>query len=144
MTPSDFVRATSAAAAQIFNIYPRMGHIAVGSDADVIVLDPAARHTISAASHHSRMDTNIYEGREVTGRVASTISRGRLVWHEGVLDVKAGTGRFVEMPAFGPAFDGMDRRERLVVQVPYGETPVVRDDGAAAAAAAAAGAKEEL
>ena len=63
ITPSDFVRITSTAAAQIFNIYPRKGRIAAGSDADVIVLDPAVTHTISAATHHSRMDTNVYEGK---------------------------------------------------------------------------------
>lgn len=62
MTPSDFVRVTSTAAAQAFNIYPQKGVIAAGSDADVIVFDPEVKHTISAATHHSKMDTNIYEG----------------------------------------------------------------------------------
>lgn len=62
ITPSDFVRITSTAAAHIFNIYPRKGVVAAGSDADVIVLDPSINHTISAATHHSRMDTNVYEG----------------------------------------------------------------------------------
>lgn len=42
-----------------------------GSDADVIIFDPAAEHTISAASHHSRMDTNIYEGKRIKGKVQS-------------------------------------------------------------------------
>jgi dihydropyrimidinase len=56
------VRITSTAAAQIFNVYPRKGRIAAGSDADVIVLDPSEKHTISAATHHSRIDTNVYEG----------------------------------------------------------------------------------
>lgn len=43
--------------------------VAEGSDADVIIFDPAVRHTISAKAHHSAMDTNIYEGYEVTGKV---------------------------------------------------------------------------
>ena len=59
----DYVRVTSTAAAQIFNIYPRKGRIAPGSDADVIILDPSVTHVIRAASHHSRMDTNVYEGK---------------------------------------------------------------------------------
>ncbi len=68
ITPSDFVRLTSTAAARAFNAYPRKGVLAPGSDADVIVFDPAAEHTLSASTHHSRMDTNIYEGRAVRGR----------------------------------------------------------------------------
>lgn len=68
-TPSDFVRATSTAAARAFNIYPRKGSVAPGSDADVIVLDPSVRHVISAATHHSAVDVNVYEGMEVTGKV---------------------------------------------------------------------------
>ena len=69
MTPSDFVRVTSTAAAQIFNLYPRKGVVTAGSDADVIIFDPSAQHTISAATHHSRIDTNVYEGLKVTGKV---------------------------------------------------------------------------
>ncbi len=62
------MRLTSTAAARAFNAYPRKGVLAPGSDADAIVFDPAAAHTLSAATHHSRMDTNIYEGRAVRGR----------------------------------------------------------------------------
>ena len=65
MGPQDFVRVTSAAAAMAFNVYPRKGRLAPGSDADVIVFDPAARHVISAASHHSRIDTNVDEGGSI-------------------------------------------------------------------------------
>jgi dihydropyrimidinase len=43
-------------------VYPRKGRVAAGSDADVIVLDPRLEHVISAATHHSRIDTNVYEG----------------------------------------------------------------------------------
>ena len=55
--------------ARIFGIYPQKGHIAAGSDADVIIFDPAVEHTISAATHHSAMDTNIYEGMKIKGKV---------------------------------------------------------------------------
>ena len=69
MTPSGFVKATSTAAAKAFNIYPRKGLVAPGSDADVIILDPKKEHTISAQSHHSAIDQNIYEGRKQQGKV---------------------------------------------------------------------------
>lgn len=108
MSLTDYVRATSAAAAWAFNIYPRKGRVAPGSDADVAVIDPEGTTVASAKTHHSNIDTNVYEGRRMRGRVTHTISRGRVVWAEGVLDVKPGTGRFVPMardatPSFVPA-----------------------------------------
>lgn len=49
--------------ARIFNIYPRKGAILPGSDADIIILNPNSSYEISSKSHHSRSDTNVYEGR---------------------------------------------------------------------------------
>ena len=49
--------------AKIFNIYPRKGAILPGSDADIIILNPNSSFEMSAKSHHSRLDTNVYEGR---------------------------------------------------------------------------------
>ena len=69
MTPSRFVEVVSTATAQAFGVYPRKGVIAPGSDADVILFDPRARHVISARTHHSRIDTNIYQGMEIEGKV---------------------------------------------------------------------------
>ncbi|GLI68276.1 hypothetical protein VaNZ11_012634 [Volvox africanus] len=135
-TPSDFVRMTSTAAAQIYNIYPRKGRVAAGSDADVILLDPRVTHTLGVGSHHSRMDTNVYEGKQIQGKVVSTISRGRLVWHQGKLDVQPHTGRFVAMPAFGPLFEGLDEQYRRRGVFPYGPTPVLREPDVAACTAA--------
>ncbi len=82
MTPSAFVSLVSTKVAKTFNIYPRKGHIAPGSDADVIIFDPSIKHTISAATHHSRIDTNIYEGREVQGKV-SVVRFSHAAVHDG-------------------------------------------------------------
>eukprot|EP00878_Enallax_costatus_P020282 GHUV01021433.1.p1 GENE.GHUV01021433.1~~GHUV01021433.1.p1 ORF type:complete len:434 (+),score=101.61 GHUV01021433.1:390-1691(+) len=130
---SDYVRITSTAAAQIFNIYPRKGRIAAGSDADVIVLDPHTKHKISAATHHSKIDTNVYEGKEIQGKVTVTISQGRLVWYQGKLHVEPGTGKFIKLPTLGPLFDGLqyegaDSADRLIKSftAANGLTPVDR------------------
>jgi len=104
MNPQDYVRVTSTAAAQLFNMYPRKGRLAVGSDADIIVLDPSKDHVISAATHHHNNDLNIYEGKLIRGKVEVTISRGRIVWQHGKLSVTPGTGRFLPLDAFGPVF----------------------------------------
>jgi len=108
MSPSDFVRVTSTEAAQIFNIYPQKGAIEIGSDADIILLNPNASKTISAKTHHQNIDYNVYEGRVVTGVVETTISNGKVVWENGQLNVEAGSGRFIPTPPFGKMFKGLE------------------------------------
>eukprot|EP00210_Caulerpa_lentillifera_P001757 g1687.t1 len=136
LTPMDFVRVTSTQAAKIFNLYPQKGALIKGADADIIIFDPDYTHTISAASHHSRMDTNIYEGKEIKGKVIVTISRGRVVWKNEKLNVQAGTGRFIPMPPFPYLFNqAPDQKEDKTKQqssqkdellLLYFATPVAR------------------
>jgi len=111
MTPCEFVRATSSAAAQIFNVYPRKGRIEVGADADIVVWDGDAKRTISAKTHHHRCDFNIFEGMEVSGVADVTITRGRVAWEHGQLHLLPGSGRYVDRPCWGPPFDGIGARD---------------------------------
>lgn len=105
----DYVRITSTACAQIFNIYPRKGAIIPNSDADIIILNPNATFQITAKSHHSKIDTNVYEGWAGKGKVEVTISRGKVVWeHEGLM-IERGSGKYISMPPFGSLFDGIDK-----------------------------------
>ena len=117
--PSQFVRMVSSDIAKAFNIFPQKGSIIVGADADVIIFDPKVSHTISANTHHSNLDTNIYEGRTVTGKVVSTISRGRLVWHENKLTVKRGSGRRIMMKPYGPLFEGLETIDDAIKNLPF-------------------------
>ncbi len=102
LTPSEFVRVTSANAAQIFNIYPRKGLIAAGSDADIVVWDPQGTRTISQATQHAKGGFNVFEGRTVKGIPSSTIAAGKLVFHQGELMAEEGAGRHIDRPAFAP------------------------------------------
>jgi len=87
--------------AKLFGLYPRKGTIAVGSEADIVIFDPERRHTISAASHHSKSDYNLYEGTEVTGTVDLVLLRGRVLVDGDELVGGPGAGKYVERARFG-------------------------------------------
>lgn len=100
LTPSEFVRVTSANAAQIFNMYPRKGVVAAGADADIVVWDPEGSRTISAKTQVSRCDFNVFEGRAVRGIPTHTLAAGKVVFERGDLRAIEGAGRHVDRPAF--------------------------------------------
>jgi dihydropyrimidinase len=87
--------------AKLFGLYPRKGTIAVGSDADVVVFDPEKRHTISASTHHTKVDYNLYEGTEVTGSPEVVLLRGQVLVENGDLVAQPGVGQFVKRARFG-------------------------------------------
>ena len=113
LTPEEFVRVTSTNTAEIFNIHPRKGVVAVGSDADIVVWDPRASRTISVASHHQNVDFNVFEGMPVTGLARHTIAAGKLVWTDGDLRTVRGAGRYVERPCFAPPLKALALRNEL-------------------------------
>ena len=91
-----FVELTSTAAAKIFGLFPKKGTIAVGSDADLIIFDPNREQTISATTHHMRVDYSAYEGRKVKGVSEIVLSRGEVIVDNGKFFGKAGAGRFLK------------------------------------------------
>jgi len=110
LTMNEFVAVTSANSAKIFNIYPQKGSITPGADADIIVWDPEASRTISAATHHQNIDFNIFEGRTVKGVPTHTLSRGNLVYKDGDLRAVKGAGKYVKRKAFSPVFEAMAKQ----------------------------------
>ncbi len=98
-----FVEITSTAQAKIFGLFPRKGTIAVGSDADIVIFDPDEEMTISAKTHHMRVDYSAYEGMKVRGVTKTVLSRGVVVIDEGQYVGRKGHGSYLKRGlAFSP------------------------------------------
>jgi dihydropyrimidinase len=87
--------------AKLFGLYPRKGTVAVGSDADLVVFDPEKTVTISAKTHHSKSDYNLFEGTQVTGSPEIVLLRGRILVENDELVAAPGVGQFVARARFG-------------------------------------------
>jgi len=95
-----FVELVSTTPAKLFGLYPRKGTIAVGSDADIVIFDPDRKHTISAKTHHMRVDYSMFEGIEVTGMPQTVLSRGNVVMDKDKFLGHAGAGEFVKRATY--------------------------------------------
>lgn len=90
-------------AARIFGLYPRKGVIEVGSDADIVVYDPAPTRRLRDEETHSAAGFIPYAGREVRGRVATTVLRGTVAWDGRDVLAPAGSGKLVPRARFDPS-----------------------------------------
>jgi dihydropyrimidinase len=97
-----FVDALSTKAAKLFGLYPRKGEIAVGSDADLVIYDPAYRGTISVKTHHVNCDYSGFEGVAIDGRPSVVTVRGQVQVRDGVFVGEYGRGEFLRRK---PVFD---------------------------------------
>jgi dihydropyrimidinase len=95
ITMARWVEVNATTPARMFGLYPRKGVLAPGSDADVVVYDPAAKQRISAATHHMSVDYSAYEGKQVTGRAETVLSRGQFVIDAGQFVGNEGHGKFL-------------------------------------------------
>ncbi len=105
LTINRFVELVSTTPAKLFGMYPRKGEIAIGSDADLVIWNPRAEHTISAATHHMRVDYSMFEGFQVKGNVSVVFSRGEVIVENNVFHGRAGRGQFIRRAARGGAWN---------------------------------------
>jgi dihydropyrimidinase len=91
-----FVELVSTTPAKLFGLYPRKGTIAIGSDADLVIFDSARKHTISAKTHHMRVDYSMFEGIQVTGMPDAVLARGRVIVEGDKFVGIPGAGEFLK------------------------------------------------
>jgi len=99
-----FVELTSTTPARIFGMYPKKGEIAPGSDADIVLWDPNASYTISASTHHMKVDYSMFEGFTVKGNARMVLSRGEVIVEGDRFLGKPGRGQYLKRAARGGAW----------------------------------------
>ncbi|MBI4376325.1 MAG: dihydropyrimidinase [Elusimicrobia bacterium] len=102
LSPNRFVEITATAPAKLFGLYPRKGHLGPGADADIVLIDPKKKHTISAKTHHARVDYNPYESRTVDGSIRHVFLRGKQMVDGDRLTGRPSEGRFLRRSPVSP------------------------------------------
>ena len=96
ITLNKYVEVTSTNVAKIFGMFPKKGTISIGSDADIVIMDPAEQHTLSAKTHHMNVDYSGYEGWNITGKVKTVLLRGKIAIDNNKCFVEKGYGKFIK------------------------------------------------
>ncbi len=96
-----FVELCCTNPARIFGLYPKKGTLAVGADADIVLWNPKADHTFSAATHHMRTDYDLYEGWKAPAMPVRVFRRGELIVDGEAWLGKPGTGKWTARKAHG-------------------------------------------
>ena len=90
-----WIEVTAETPAKISGLYPRKGTIAPGSDADIVVYDPSASHTVSSETHHMNIDYSVFEGAELGGASETVLLRGEVIVDQGEFVGQPGRGRYL-------------------------------------------------
>lgn len=96
ITPQQLTRILSYNPAKIFGLLPHKGYISVGSDADLVILDPSKRWTLTQTKTHMGVDWIPYEGWKMQGKVVHTLVRGKLMVRDGKSTKNSNQGEFIK------------------------------------------------
>ena len=96
ITPNRMVDLISTAPAKLFGLFPRKGSLVVGSDADMVIFDPASEQVLSKSIGLSRVDYCAYEGFKVSGTPWLVLQRGTVIAKEGKVMGRPGSGEYLE------------------------------------------------
>ncbi|WP_097026342.1 dihydropyrimidinase [Clostridium peptidivorans] len=91
-----FVEVCSTNPAKIFGLYPKKGVIQVGSDADIVIIDPDKEVELSKDMLHENVDYTAYEGFKLKGYPIYTIARGEIIVKDNKFIGKKGYGKFIK------------------------------------------------
>ena len=91
-----YAEVTSTNVAKLYGFYPKKGIIAPGSDADIVIIDPEKKHSLSARDLHMGTDLSVFEDMEVTGWPTTTILRGKIIVGNEKFLGEIGQGQFVK------------------------------------------------
>lgn len=91
-----FVELCCTNPAKVFGMYPQKGCLNVGSDADIILIDPEKTVQLSKDNLHYGLDYSIFDEFESKGWPVTTIRRGEVIVEGGKFYGKEGTGRFIK------------------------------------------------
>jgi dihydropyrimidinase len=96
------VEVVSTNPAKLAGLYPQKGTLGIGSDADIMIIDPEKKVTISQTNLHGKTDYTPFEGWQLIGYPIMTISRGKVLVQDGELITKPGVGQFLTRQRFKP------------------------------------------
>jgi dihydropyrimidinase len=102
LSPSWMAKVLSENPARIFQLYPRKGTVQVGSDADLVVIDPDRRMVLNGKDLHQAAGYTLFEGWEVRGWPVLSMVRGKILLQDGELKQGSGFGKFLHRP-IGPS-----------------------------------------
>ena len=96
ISENQFVKLLCENPARIFGMYPKKGTLAIGTDADIMIIDPNEKDTISKQNLHSVCDYSIFEGFEVSCKIPYVLLRGKVLVKEGKFLGEKGYGKFIK------------------------------------------------